>query len=91
MIFNQINVTADKDLTNIKAGHLTLKVGTLEVDLDPAGCHGTVRIDGQPLYVRKLTIEMEVGQLAKVVAEVVPISLHKTTNVLGDTYAKSGA
>lgn len=49
-----------------------IKVGTLEVDVTLTGI-GRVLVDGQPLKVRRLTIDMEVGKVAKIVAELVPL------------------
>ncbi len=63
-----------------------LKVGTLEVDISAAGI-GTVRIDGQSLKCRRLSVEMEVGRLPKIVAEFIPLpSSGKETTAVGDQY-----
>ncbi len=56
----------------IEADRIRLKVGTLDVDVT-AGCYGKVEIDGKPLSCCKLTVELEVGEMAKVTAVLVPM------------------
>lgn len=50
--------------------------GKLEVKLDGAG-HGTVHLDGKEFkHVRRMTIEMEAGELSVVNLELIAVDAH---------------
>jgi len=64
----------DSEWARLEARHVRLRVGTFECDLD-AACRGTVKVDGKALAVRSLSVRAEVGELAVIVLEVVPLAL----------------
>jgi hypothetical protein len=60
-------------IEEMEVGHLVAKVGTLEIDLSLFGV-GTILRDGQPFPVKRMVIEIEVGQPIRVTASFYPSS-----------------